>query len=330
MHMADALVSPAVGTALLCVSAATVGYAVRQVKQNFDERIVPLMAIMGAFVFAAQMVNIVIPGTGSSGHMSGGILLAALIGPYAAFLAMSCVLILQAVIFADGGLLALGCNIFNLAFVSCFVAFPLFFRPMLKNGHTRPKLFLASILACLIAAQLGALGVVLQTMASKITELPFGTFVLFMQPIHFAIGLMEGVLTALVLLVVWQMEPDLFNIRRHRVTSRALVVFLCALTLVTGSGLSIVASDRPDGLEWSILKTSGETELERESRLHELTGSVQEKTAVMPDYTLPALENEQLGTGLAGLVGSLVTVFALFLLGLVLKRRSHRDPVSQG
>ena len=329
MHMADALVSPTVGTALLCVSAAAIGYAVRQVKHSFDERIVPLMAIMGAFVFAAQMVNIVIPGTGSSGHLSGGILLAALIGPYAAFLALACVLILQAIIFADGGLLALGCNIFNLAFVSCFAAFPLFFRPILKNGYSRPKLLLASIVACLVSAQLGAFGVVLQTLASKITELPFATFLLFMQPIHFAIGLMEGILTALVLLVVWQMEPDLFNIRLHKVSSRALVVFLCVITLVTGGGMSMVASDRPDGLEWSIMKTSGETEIEAEGTLHEAAGSIQEKTAVMPDYTLPALENERIGTGLAGVIGSLITVFALFLLGVVLKRRSQQNPASQ-
>ena len=328
MHMADALVSPAVGTALLCVSTVSIAYAVRQVKHQFDERIVPLMAIMGAFVFAAQMVNIVIPGTGSSGHLSGGVLLAALIGPYAAFLALCCVLILQAVLFADGGLLALGCNIFNLAFVSCFVAFPLFFRPILKNGHTRPKLFFASIVACFVAAQLGAFGVVLQTMASKITELPFATFLLFMQPIHFAIGLMEGVLTALVLLVVWQMEPDLFNVRVHRVSSRALVVFLCVITLVTGGGLSIIASDRPDGLEWSILKTSGEHELEASGALHASVASLQEKTAVMPDYKVGALENEHLGTSLAGVIGSLITVFALLLLGLAVKRRSPGNPLS--
>jgi len=132
MHMADALITPAVGGIMMAVSAASVGYSVKKVKQELDDKKVPLMGVMGAFVFAGQMVNFTIPATGSSGHIGGGILLAALLGPYAAFLVISAVIIIQALFFADGGLLALGCNIFNMGFFACFIAYPLLYRPIVQ------------------------------------------------------------------------------------------------------------------------------------------------------------------------------------------------------
>ena len=130
MHMADALISPAVGISMLAVSAGVLGSSMRRVRQKFDEKQIPLMGVMGAFVFAAQMINFSIPGTGSSGHIGGAVLLAAVLGPYAAFMVLSCVLIIQALFFADGGILALGCNIFNIAFFGCFITYPLIYRPL--------------------------------------------------------------------------------------------------------------------------------------------------------------------------------------------------------
>ena len=117
MHMADALISPAVGGAMWAVSAAAVAWCSKKVKEDLDERKVPLMGVLGAFVFAAMMINFTIPGTGSSGHLGGGLLLAVLLGPHAAFLVIASILVVQALFFADGGLLALGCNIFNLGFI---------------------------------------------------------------------------------------------------------------------------------------------------------------------------------------------------------------------
>ena len=112
--MADALVSPAVGGAMFAASAALIGISARKVRENFDNSKIPLMGVMGAFVFAMQMINFTIPATGSSGHIGGGMMLAALLGSYPAFLVISAVLIIQALFFADGGLLALGANIFNM------------------------------------------------------------------------------------------------------------------------------------------------------------------------------------------------------------------------
>ena len=119
MHMSDALLSPAVGGTLWAAAAATIGYCSRQVRRRMDDYLVPLMGVLGAFVFAAQMINFTIPGTGSSGHLGGGLLLAVLLGPHAAFLVIASVLTVQALFFADGGLLALGSNIINLGFFPC-------------------------------------------------------------------------------------------------------------------------------------------------------------------------------------------------------------------
>src|SRR4030042_511376 len=108
MHMADALISPAVGTTMCVVSAGLIAYSCKKVKDTADDRKVPLMGVLGAFIFAAQMINFSIPATGSSGHLGGGMILSILLGPYAAFLVMASVLVVQALFFGDGGLLALG------------------------------------------------------------------------------------------------------------------------------------------------------------------------------------------------------------------------------
>ena len=133
MHMADALISPAVGGTMWAAAAGMAAYSARKVQNELDERKVPLMGVLGAFIFAAQMINFTIPGTGSSGHLGGGLILAILLGPYAGFLTMASVLTIQALFFADGGLLALGCNIFNLGFFSCFIAYPFIYKQITKG-----------------------------------------------------------------------------------------------------------------------------------------------------------------------------------------------------
>ena len=114
MHMADALVAPAVAATMYVCSGGAAGFSVKKVRLESDPKKIPVMGVMGAFVFAAQMINFTIPGTGSSGHLCGGMMLTALLGPYAAFLTMIGVLLIQCLLFADGGLLALGCNIWNM------------------------------------------------------------------------------------------------------------------------------------------------------------------------------------------------------------------------
>ena len=307
--MSDALVSPAVGVTMFAVGGAALAYsAVKMRQQNvLEDKTVPVMGVMSAFVFAAQMINFTIPGTGSSGHIGGGILLAALLGAYPGLISITAVLLIQCLFFADGGLLALGCNLFNMGVLTCLVAYPLIFRPILKKGITNPRLMLASVLAATFGLQLGAFSVVLETLASGVTSLPFGSFALLMQPIHLAIGLVEGVVTGAILIFVYQARPELIRSVQNRVrleravpVRRVVIGLLIAAVLLAG-GLSLFASAYPDGLEWSIGKVAG-GEPASSGIAYRVADWIQSKTALMPDYSTGAA-NEAASTSGAGLIG---------------------------
>lgn len=320
MHMADALVSPAVGAAMMVVSGGLLKYSVDKIKQDFQDEYVPLMGVMGAFIFAAQMINFTIPGTGSSGHIGGAVLLAALLGPYQAFLVLSSVLIVQALFFADGGLLALGCNIFNMAFFGCFVTYPLIFKPLLQNGFSKVKVTAAALLSCVISLQLGAFCVVLETLCSGVTELPFGTFALLMQPIHLAIGAIEGVLTAMVLVFLHSHNPQLVSIKgtSKSYTVRSAVIWLGIAALFIGSGLSLLASEHPDGLEWAIERTTDGQELSITDGIHSILGNIQDRVSFLPDYNF---NDSLLGTSISGVVGILLMLILIGGVGFLFKKR---------
>src|SRR5512138_2536234 len=166
MHMADALLSPAVGATMWAASAGAIAYCSKKVREELDDRKVPLMGVLGAFIFTAQMINFTIPATGSSGHLGGGLILAILLGPYAAFLTISSVLVVQALFFADGGLLALGCNIFNLGIFPAFIAYPFVYRPLAGKSPSTSRVSAASMAAAITGLQLGAFSVVLETTLS--------------------------------------------------------------------------------------------------------------------------------------------------------------------
>ena len=133
MHMADALLAPAVAATMYVASGVTAGVSVHQLKKDDEAQKLPTMAVTAALVFAGQMINYTIPGTGSSGHMCGGMLLSALLGPFAGFLSMIVILAVQCLFFADGGLMALGANIWNMAFYGCFVGYFLIWRPIMRG-----------------------------------------------------------------------------------------------------------------------------------------------------------------------------------------------------
>lgn len=330
MHMADALVSPAVGGTMIAVSGIALAASIVRERKAYrlDEGKVPVMGVMSAFVFAAQMINFTIPGTGSSGHIGGGILLAALLGGGPALVSLTAVLIIQCLLFADGGLLALGCNVFNIGVIPCLVAYPLVFKPILKGGQTKGRIALASVLSVVLGLQLGAFSVVLETLASGITKLPFGTFLLLMQPIHLAIGLVEGLITSAVLIYVHAARPELLDAAqvpsgaRVKVSYKKVLAVLGILTLLVGGGLSLFASAYPDGLEWSVGKVlaAGESiEADAAGGAYETAARVQDATAVMPDYAFKDSDSPA-GTSVAGVVGSLVTLGLAVGAGAVIAR----------
>lgn len=327
MHMADALLSPAVGTAMCVASAGAVAYATRKIKESdLCEKKVPFMAVTGAFVFAAQMINFTIPATGSSGHIGGGILLAAMLGARPSFLTLATVLIIQCLFFADGGLLALGCNIFNIAVIPCLLVYPLVFKPIVARGATRGRIAVASTLSVVIGLQLGAFAVVAETLLSGIAELPFSTFLLLMQPIHLAIGLVEGIVTASVLCFVHSARPEILDSKRSdgviaAPTKKTVAAFAVAALLV-GGGLSLFASSYPDGLEWSIERAAGTAELEAQGPIFESAAKVQEATAILPDYDFASSggDGSPLGTTLAGVAGGTITFLLAGATGWAISR----------
>ena len=263
MHMADALISPPVGGAMWLAGAGLIGYCSRKVRSSLDNETVPLMGVLGAFVFAAQMINFTIPGTGSSGHLGGGLLLAILMGPHAGLLVVSSVLVVQALFFADGGLLSLGCNIVNVGFLPCFLAYPLIYKPIAGERPGPSRLWLACIMASVVALQLGSFSVVLQTLLSGVVELPFRTFALLMQPIHLGIGIVEGLATVAVLSFVRKARPGSIGgpVPAGNRSTRTVLLGLLSAAILLGGFLSWFASQAPDGLEWAIHKTTGGEEL---------------------------------------------------------------------
>ncbi|HPS03419.1 MAG TPA: energy-coupling factor ABC transporter permease [Candidatus Sumerlaeota bacterium] len=341
MHMADALISPPVAGTMWAATAGLVAYCSRKIRAELDERKAPLMGVLGAFIFSAQMINFSIPVTGSSGHLGGGMILSILLGPHAAFITMASILTVQALFFADGGLLALGCNVFNMAFFPCFVAYPLIFRKIVGERPTQGRLLTGAMAASIAALQLGAFCVVLETRFSGITELPFKQFALLMQPIHLAIGIVEGLVTAAVVGMVWKARPETRFLGAGVGPAgggsyRKLLGGLALLTCVTAGLLSWFASAQPDGLEWSMAKTSGKEELAVPDRgVFAAAGAVQQKTAFLPDYDFKKSEvsggTEEAGTGggavvpvgtsVAGLVGAGLTLALVAALGWGLRSR---------
>lgn len=351
MHMADALISPAVGGTMWAVSAGAVAVAARRLADRsradcpVSDR-TALMGVLGAFAFAAQMINFTIPWTGSSGHLAGGVMLAALLGPHAALLAIASVLIVQALFFADGGLLALGCNLFNMGFLACYVVYPLVYRTILgpSGGGERParrRIWAASLVGGVAALQLGAAAVVMETTASGISELPFGAFLTLMLPIHFAIGLVEGAITAAVICFVAEARPEVLipdaKLAGGRV--REMSVALAAATVLIAGALSWFASSRPDGLEWSIARVAVADEVPSPSTgAHPALARLQERTAAMPDYDFRQADEQgsetggatggvvRAGVSSAGLLGALLTLLLAGTVGLILRRRPIRKP----
>jgi cobalt/nickel transport system permease protein len=353
MHMADALLSPATGLVMWAAAGTALAVASRVVKARADDALVPLMGMLGAFVFAAQMINFSIPGTGSSGHLGGGLLLAMLMGPHAALVVISSVLTVQALFFADGGLLALGANIFNIGVLPCLVAYPLVYRPLAGGAPSRRRLTLAAGLAAMLALQLGAMGVVLQTVMSGISGLSLEGFAWLMLPIHAAIGVVEGAATVAIVLFVQRHRPELLHgAAPEGVAPRLRPALLAAglATLALGGVGSWFASADPDGLEWSVQRAGvNAVAATTPAGLHDTLAAVQKRTALLPDYGLPddavstspagdapstpaqasqpqAWPAVNAGTSLAGVVGGVTTLGLVLAVGLLLRRR--RQPAS--
>ena len=302
MHLGNGIICPVTGIPMLAIAGAAAIYAYKKAKNDFSKDKIFSAAAAAGLVFALQMINFSIPQTGSSGHIIGGILLSALIGRYAGFLAMCSILIVQAVFFADGGLLALGCNIFNMGVLSCFVAYPLLYKPLAK----RSKPVAGAILASVGALQLGSIAVVLEgALSGSIAISSVWNFTGLMQMIHLPIGLVEGIVTAAVVVAA------------KFASSKKLSYFLSITAVILAGVISPYASQKPDGLEWSLLNISDSVVMQTQGLLYEISQTVQAKSAIF--------------TGMPYTFGAIAGLFAvaaiMFATGMLLSRKMVSENV---
>jgi len=337
--MANELLSIPVATGTLAIAAGSLGFICRKVRQVIAAEKLALMGILGAFVFAAQMVNFQLPAMpGTSGHMVGAVLLAIILGPHLAAIVISSVVIVQCLIFQDGGLLALGCNIINIGLVPSYLGYFLY-RTITNGRFSSLKVYIGAMLASVITMEAGAILVAIQAAMSGVLAVPFSTFLITMTGVHFLVGFVEGLVTVTVLAYLQQLRPDIVADSLPgtvRLSKNAVLATLGILAVLIGAGLSLLASDLPDGLEWSYAERPDEPGFETvvsnpDSRITAVD-DFQSKYSLMPDYSARASklgdvadqEEADLGAGwtsFAGIVGSAVTMAVIWLTAWMLRRK---------
>lgn len=321
MHIPDGFIDIPTAAATGAVSLGLVAYSLKKTGKELGERTVPLLGVTAAFIFAAQMLNFPVAG-GTSGHFLGAMLAVALLGPYAAAIVMTVVLIAQALGMADGGITALGANVFNMGVIAVFVSYGLFL--LLKK--LLPRTLTGRLAAVAVASWVSVL---LSSLACSLELIVSGTVPLrialpAMASVHMIIGLGEALITTAVAAAVFVARPDLvksFDLPSpasapvqgetfapgagpsRRVRLWAFVTSALVVAAALALFVSPFASSAPDGLE-RVASDKGFETAAAEQPLWDLSP--------LPDYQLPGIESQRAATAVAGLIGT-VALFALVL-----------------
>jgi len=304
MHIPDGFLSLPVALAFWVISAGLLAIAARRTQQQLGERQIPLMGVMAAFIFAAQMINFPVAG-GTSGHLLGGVLAAIMLGPWAGMLVMACVIIVQGLLFQDGGLLVMGANIFNMGLLTA--ALGSLYHGLAGRQSKGVRLVVAGVLAWLSVIA-GALFTALQLGFSGTS--PFAIVVPAMLGVHVLIGIGEGLITMAALAFVMQVRPDLVSVEAVRAGGgRSWVVAGLLIALVVAV-LSPIASADPDGLERVAIDMGFE----------EIAAAPPYE--VLPDYVVPLLGETPVSTIAAGVLGVLVVAAVAIIVGRLLRQRA--------
>jgi cobalt/nickel transport system permease protein len=308
MHIPDGFLDAKTTLATAALSAAGLAVALRATRAALPPRKVPLLGLAAAFVFAAQMVNFPVIG-GTSGHLIGGTLAAALLGPSAAILVLTTVLTVQCFAFADGGITALGANIFNMAIVGGVGGWMVYTALTRLAGSVRGRIVAAVVAAW--ASTVFAAAVCAGELAASGTA-PWRVVFPAMAGVHALIGVGEGVITALVLSAVASARPELLLNRpatdapAAEPSYRPLIAYGLLAALGVGVFIAPFACPWPDGLD-AVARRIGFAAREADGRL---------LPAPAAEYHFPGLSSPGLAAGLAGGVGTL----AVFGVGLLLAR----------
>ncbi|MGH9659543.1 MAG: energy-coupling factor ABC transporter permease [Bryobacteraceae bacterium] len=295
MHIPDGFLSTPVWAALDVAAAPATVYLARRAQSGFDESRAPLLGVMGAFVFAAQMINFPV-GAGTSGHLVGGALLACTLGPAAASVVMTAILAIQALVFQDGGILALGANVLNMAVLGVLAGY----LPYHLWGPRKAALFLGGTLSVLVGALLAVSQLLISgiPMPAPVLGVSLGLFVVS--------ALLEGGITLAVFQALESINPKFVSQPRAGGGKALGAVALAALLLAVAGVL--FASANPDGLE----------------RLAENLGIASRAQTLIPaplaDYEAGFLTAEWPRKAAAGLAGLVLIYGACWLLGRMVKR----------
>ena len=303
LHIPENILS--IGVSIVCwiITALTLSIAISRTNKSLGERQVPLMGVMAAFIFAAQMINFPILG-GTSGHLLGGVLAAITLGPWAGMLVMTAVIAVQALLFQDGGLIVMGANILNMGLITIAIGYGLY-RGVARGSRTL-KLVVAGI-AAWFSVLAGALFTSIEIWLSGNAQLQI--VIPAMLGIHALIGIGEALITVAALTFIFRSRPDLLGENSESAKGSFGWVVAGGLISVSVVLLSPFASADPDGLE-RVAGDLGFLSLGRPAGYQ-----------ILPDYTLPILGATPLSTILAGVVGILVVVGIIVLLGRGLKAK---------
>jgi len=312
MHMPDALLSPAVAVPAIAVSGGALVFACRRAARELDDRKVPLMGVLGAFVFAAQMINlplVVIPGV--SWHLIGAVLMASLLGPYSSFVVMAAVLVIQALLLGDGGLLALGCNVLNMGVISCFLGYGIYSAICSWAGGARGRT-IAALAAAIVSSTAAAVAAAIEIHLSGKNPVSLFSAIWLMGGVHFLFGIGEGVLTVAVLNFILKLRPVAVQggAQMQPAATRRFVLAGLAVSLLIGGMVSWWASSSPDGLEHAAAVFEWP---ERESAFGGLMQPVEKALA-----SVPFLANVVIGLATTALAFGV----SLMLSGLAVRRNA--------
>ncbi|MGW0906836.1 energy-coupling factor ABC transporter permease [Streptomyces sp. NPDC002853] len=345
MHVPDGFINAPVSAATGVIAAGAIAVSLRGARRELDERTAPLAGLVAAFIFAVQMLNFPVA-AGTSGHLLGGALAAILVGPYTGVLCVSVVLLMQGVLFADGGLTALGVNITDMAVVTTVVAY-LTFRGLVKVlPRSRRSITVSSFVAALLSVPAAAVAFTFLYALGGTTDVSIGKVATAMVGVHVLIGIGEAAITALTVGAVIAVRPDLVYGARGLTQKLKLrvggelvdapaeepvpvaaarshrKVWIAGLvtSLVLAGFVSFYASANPDGLE----KVAADKGIDKKAEEHATSDSP------LADYGVKDITDSRLSGGLAGVIGVGVTVVAGSAVFWALRRRrtTDTDPAS--
>jgi len=304
MHIPDGFLTTRVWATMDIVAAPSVALLARRAQRDFDHHKVPLMGVMGAFIFAAQMINFPV-GNGTSGHLVGGALLAMTLGPAAASIVMTAILATQALVFQDGGLLALGTNVFNMAIAGVWLGY----LPFALLRGKKAGIFLGGTISLLASAFLALAEL-------KVAKIPMPPAVFAVSCVLFVVSaLIEGAITLAVVQALVRIQPGFLR-EPKGVGSRAGLSLAVTSATLAAAGI-FVASARPDGIQ-SLARQTGIW-----------SNAITLFKAPFADYKMAFVSSPWLARSFAALAGLAVIYGICFIISRVLltTARSPREGV---